>query len=121
MTSVDTPPSFGRCNAIIDKKEKTTCFYEEIHKEISSSLAKQNIQVRENIDETVEVVIVIASDSKVSLKKILATEKLYEQVPNFDEMIQKAITDLPEIFPAIKRESKVTTEYKLPILIKLKK
>ena len=119
MTSVDVPPSLGRCNSIIDKKEKTHCFYEEIHKEISESLKKEKIQVKKDLDETVPVVITIYSDGKVKLKSIKVSEALNEQIPDFKKLIEKAIAELPEIYPAIKRESKVTTEYTLPIRISL--
>ena len=121
MTAVDTPPSFGRCTSIIDKQEKTDCFYEEMHKEISASLQQENIQVRKDIEETVEVIITIYADSRVQLKSIKASDALYEQIPDFQKMISKAIADLPKIYPAIKRETQVTTEYTLPIRISLQR
>jgi hypothetical protein len=121
VTSVDTPPSFGKCNAIIDKQEKTDCFYEEIHKELSLSLQEQKIKVRQNINETVEVVITIHADKKVTLKSIEASEQLYEQIPEFKKILENAIADLPEMIPANKKGIPVTSEYKLPVRISIKK
>jgi len=118
-TLVDTPPSFEICNSIIDKKEKTDCFRKTIHQEISKSLQAENIQVRKTIDEVVNVVITIHSDKKITLKKIDASEKLYEQIPTFNEKIEKAVRNLPKVYPAIKRSIPVTSEYLLPIKIKL--
>jgi hypothetical protein len=118
VSSVDTPPSFGRCNSIIEKQEKTRCFYEEIHKELSASLQKQEIQVRKNINETVEVVLTIHADQKVTLKSIQASEALYEQIPEFQKMVEKAIADLPKMIPANKKGIPVTSEYRLPITIR---
>jgi len=119
VTSVDTPPSFGRCNSMIDKQEKTDCFYEEIHKELSSSLQEQEIEVRRNINETVEVVITIHADSKVTLKSIQASDALYKQIPEFKKMLEKAIVDLPKMIPANKKGIPVTSEYKLPIRVQI--
>lgn len=121
VSSVDTPPSFGRCNSLIDKKEKTECFYQEIHKELSSSLQQQEIEVRRNINETVEVVLTIHADNKVTLKSIQASDELYEQIPNFKKMLEKAITDLPKMVPANKKGIPVTSEYKLPIRIQIER
>jgi hypothetical protein len=119
VTSVDTPPTFGKCNAIIDKQEKTECFYQEIHKELSLSLQEQEIEVRRNINETVEVVITIHADNKVTLKSIQASEELYEQIPKFKKMVEKAIADLPQMIPANKKGIPVTSEYKLPIRVQI--
>lgn len=119
-TLVDTPPSFDVCNSFIDKKEKTDCFRKTIHQEISKSLLSENIQVKKTIDETVNVVITIHSNKNITLKKIEASKKLYEQIPEFKEMIQKAIRNLPKVYPAIKRSIPVTSEYRLPISIAIK-
>ncbi|MFD2566393.1 hypothetical protein [Pseudotenacibaculum haliotis] len=118
-TSVDTPPSFEACNSIIDKEEKTNCFRNIIHKEISSSLEKQHIKVKKKVDETIQVVITIHADHKITLKSVEASEHMIQQIPNLKKMIEKSIDDLPKIYAAIKRGIPVTTEYTLPIRIKL--
>lgn len=121
VTSVDTPPSFGSCDALIDKQKKTDCFYTEIHKELSKNLSKQEVQVKKNVDEVVTVVISIQSDKKVVLKSLDTSAELKEQIPNLQEIIQKAIAGLPKIEPAYKRGIPVTSEYKLPIRISIEK
>lgn len=117
--SVDSSPSFKVCDSIIDKEKKTSCFESTLRTNILSSLAKNSIKVKKEIDETIIVSITIQSDKKVKLSSIKVSEKLVELIPNLKEMIEKSIQDLPEIYPALKRGIPVTTEYKLPIKIKL--
>lgn len=118
-TSVDFPPSLGKCNALIDKQEKTSCFYEEMSKAFAKSLQNEEIKVKRALDETVYLVIRIDSEGKPSLKSIEASENIYQEIPNFKELIEKAVADLPKIVAAVKKEVPVTTEYKLPIKIAL--
>ncbi|MEQ6125339.1 hypothetical protein AAON49_14110 [Pseudotenacibaculum sp. MALMAid0570] len=118
-TSVDTPPSFEVCNSIIDKEEKTDCFRKTIHKEISTSLSKQSIQVKKSVNETIEVVIVIQADNKAILKSLKASDILLKQIPDIKEKVEKSIQELPKILAATKRGIPVTSEYTLPIKIQL--
>lgn len=118
-TSVDTPPSFEECNSIIDKEEKTKCFRNVIHKEISSSLEKQNIKVKKKVDETIQVVMTIHADHRITLKSVEASEHLMKQIPDLKKIIEKSIGELPKVRAAIKRDLPVTSEYLLPIRIKL--
>lgn len=121
VTSVDTPPSFGRCDSLIDKQKKTDCFYEEIHKKLSENLKNQQIQVKKNVDEIVTVVLSIQSDKSIGLKSMKSSPELLEEIPKLEEIIRKAIAVLPKIEPAYKRGIPVTSEYTLPIRISIQK
>lgn len=116
-TTVDLPPSLGRCNSLIDKEEKTTCFYEEMSKSFAQSLQKEDIKVKTPVNEVVSVNIRIDSSGKVSLQSIEASDAIYKEIPNFKQLIESAIRDLPKIVAAVKKEVPVTTEYELPIKI----
>lgn len=116
---VDSSPTFEACKDFIDKEKKTDCFRKTIHQEIAKSLSNQNIKVKKPVNETIQVVITLPSEGKANLKSIIASDNLYEEIPDLKEMIEKSIADLPTIIPAVKRGIKVTSEYKLPIKIKL--
>jgi hypothetical protein len=118
-SSVDSSPSFKVCDSIIDKAKKTICFRTTIREEISKSLAKYSIKVKKPVDETIVVTITIQSNKQVKLSKLEASDSLLPEISDLKEMIEKSIDELPEIYPAIKRSIPVTTEYKLPIRIKL--
>lgn len=117
--AVDTSPSFDVCKDLIDKEKKTDCFRKTMHREIAKSLRDQNIKVKRPVNETIHVVITIPSKGKATLKSIKASDNLHKEIPDLKRMLEKSIADLPVIFPAIKRGITVTSEYTLPIRIKL--
>ena len=119
LTSVDVYPSFKVCDAIIDKDKKETCFRTTIHEFISNSLIDQKIQVRKKIDEVVMLKILITSKGEINLKELSVSEEFQSEIPDFRKMIEKSLEDLPKVYPAIKRSIPVTSEYTLPIRIKL--
>ena len=119
FTSVDFSPSFKVCDTLINKLKKTDCFRTTMHQEIYNSLTKNSIKLKNSIDETVLVVITIQSDKQVMLVSLKAPDSLLKYIPTLKKMIKKSIADLPDVYPAIKRGIPVTTQYKLPIRIKL--
>ena len=119
FTSVDVSPSFKVCDVFIDKVKKNTCFRNTIREEIAKSLSKYSIKVKQPLDETITVTMIIKSNKEVKLMNIDASETLIKEIPVLHEMIEKSIADLPNVYPAIKRGIPVTTQYKLPIKIKL--
>ena len=118
-TSVDVSPSFKVCDSLIDKDEKSSCFRSTIREEIASNLAKQSIQVAQSVDETIEVAITIQSSKEVKLTSIKSSDSLLVILPSLKDILKKSVEELPAIYPAIKRGIPVTTQYKLPIRIKL--
>lgn len=118
-TTVDVFPSFPACDAIIDKEKKRNCFEETIHAEITQSLSEEEIKVKQSVDETVEVVIAISADHQLTLKSMKASESLVSMIPDIEQRITRSLTKLPKVRAAIKRGIPVTSEYKLPIRIKL--
>ena len=118
-TTVEASPSFKVCDTIIDKESKPACFGTNIRLKIFSSLSKHSITVKNSVNETITVSIVIQSNREVKLSGIKASDSLIKEIPNLQKMIEKSIEDLPEIYPAIKRGIPVTTAYTIPIKIKL--
>lgn len=120
VTQVDKYPSFPACDSIIDKEKKAACFRNTIYQEISKSLSSQQVKVKRPVDETIQVVITIHSDQRIELKSMEASDSLLTEIPDLKAIIQKSILGLPKVFPAIKKDIPVTSEYKLPIKISLK-
>jgi len=120
FTSVDVSPSFKVCDSLIEKEKKNTCFRTTLRQEISSSLAKQSIQVPQSVDETIEVAITIQSNKEVKLTSIKSSDSLLVILPSLKAILKKSVEELPAVYPAIKRGVPVTTVYKLPIRIAVK-
>ena len=118
-STVDVFPSFAVCDGIIEKEKKRSCFEETLFKEISKRLSTQKILVKTPIEETIEVIIVVRANNQFELKSIKASSELMIQIPDLKERISTCISDLPKIRAASKRGIPVTSEYTLPILIKL--
>ncbi|WP_397445376.1 hypothetical protein [Polaribacter sp. R77954] len=120
FTAVDTSPSFKICDSIIDKTQKSDCFRTTIHKKISLELQKHQLLINDTIDETVVVDLIINTEGKIIFEGVKSSEKIKNELPELDSIIQTSIHKLPTVFPAIKQRYKVTTKYQLPIRIYLK-
>ena len=119
-TSVDFYPSFTICDSLIDKTKKSDCFRKTIHQKIGAELLKYSLSIKDSIDETVFVDLMINSKGSFVFKELQASEKIKNQLPELDSLIQLAVGKLPTIRPAVKRGIPVTTKYRLPIRILLK-
>ena len=119
FSTVDVFPTFEACKSFIDKAEKTTCFRNTIHKHISENLAKHQLEVKNPIDETIQVSVLINNKGDVSIQKISSSEMLKKEFPAIDSLITISLQDLPKLFPATKRGIPVTTQYQIPIQIQV--
>ncbi len=120
FTAVDTSPSFSECDSIIDKIKKSDCFRTTIHQKISKELKKYPLAIKHTINETVLVDLMIKADGKITFEGLKSSEKIKNELPNLDSIIQVSVNKLPNVFPAIKQRYKVNTKYQLPIRIYLK-
>ena len=121
FTSVDFSPSFKVCDSLIDKHEKSNCFRTTIHQKIGAELQKHQFVIKDSIAEIVYVVLRINSEGTIFLEAIESPEAIRNQLPKLDSILKVSITKIPKMYPAIKRGIPVTTKYRLPIKIQLKK
>lgn len=120
FTSVDTFPSFKECDSIIDNNKKAACFRVTIHKKIGEELQNQKLSIKNSIDETILVDLLINAEGKISFEALQASEKIQQELPELDSLLRVSVDNLPTVFPAIKKRYKVATKYQLPIRIYLK-
>ena len=120
QTTLDVFPSFAMCDSIISKEQKTDCFRQTLHREIASKLGRDTILVKKPVEETIEVSIVVFANDRVELKSITVSEELIDQIPDLRARIEKSIQLLPKVRAAIKRGIPVTSQYKLPIRMRLR-
>lgn len=119
-SSVDFYPSFKVCDGLIDKKAKADCFRNTIHKKIGVELQQHTLSIKDSIDETIFVDLIINSKGEVIVQKIISTDHLKRQLPQLDSLLRKSIQELRASYAAIKRGMPVTTKYRLPLRITLK-
>lgn len=120
FTSVDLSPSFKICDSIIDKIEKSDCFRNTIHQKIGEELLLHSLSVKDSINETVYVDLIINDKGEIIFKELQSSEIIKMELPELDSIIHISVNNLPKIYPAIKRGIPVATEYQLPIKIVLK-
>lgn len=119
FSSVNSFPSFKVCDSLIEATKKETCFRNTIHQKIGEELSKHTIKVKNAIDETVMVKLQISEKGKIHFIKKESTVNIEKELPQLDSILKVSIAKLPNIYPAIKRGIPITTEYSLPIRIKL--
>ena len=119
FSSVNSFPSFKACDSLVEDSEKETCFRKTIHQKIGKELAKHTIRVKNSIDATAMVKLQINTKGKIYFIKVESTANLQKELPQLDSILKVSIAKLPNLYPAIKRGVPITTEYSLPIRIKL--
>lgn len=120
FTSVDTFPSFKVCDSLIDKTKKANCFRNTIHQKIGEELQKHKLAIKDSINETVFVDLIINSKGKIVFKEMHSSQNIKNQLPELDSLVQLSVNTLDSIYPAIKKGMPVISKYQLPIKIVLK-
>ena len=119
VSSVDVSPSFPVCDSIIEKTEKTTCFRTTIHKLITEKLSENQLTIKDTIDETITIHLLINSKGNIVFKELQSSERIKNDFPQLEILLKTSVESLSKIYPATKRGIPVTTQYILPIRIKL--
>jgi len=116
-SAVDTYPTFSICDTFETKAEKKTCFENTLSQHITSSLQNETIVVSQDIKDTIMLEFKISETGKITIKKIEINDTTETEIPEIKKIIANSLNTLPKIFPAIKRDQLVKTEFNLPIII----
>jgi hypothetical protein len=119
FSSVDASPTFLACKDFIEKEARSNCFRTTIHKNISESLAKHQLEAKKPIDEIVSIDVIINNQGIVSIKSIQSSDKIKAFIKGLDSIIRISVKELPTISPATKRGIPVATQYRIPIQIQV--
>lgn len=116
---VDEYPNFSICDSLDLKEEKKLCFQYHLTKHISDYLKKEVIVVTQDINDTMMLEFQVSKTGNLFLTQFKIDSTTLHEIPNIKSLLNKSLDSLPKIFPAIKRGQQVTTEFKLPIIIKM--
>ena len=116
---VDDYPSFTACDSATSKEDKTLCFQKTITKNITNHLQKERIVVSQDINDTIMLYFQVSQKGELSLLQANIDSLTTQEIPNIEQIIHNSLDSLPQIFPAIKRGQQVTTEFKLPIVVRV--
>lgn len=115
---IDVYPIFPECDSIPSEDKQRVCFQIKMSKHIYLSLNQLNINVKTAFNDTVIVKIIVDNTGKTKLSSIQKSEKISQNLPQLDSIINAGLQNLPILQPAIKRGIPVSAAFSLPIIIK---
>jgi hypothetical protein len=116
---VDEYPTFESCNQSVTKEAKKACFETTLTTHISNKVVSYRIIVEEALNDTLYLEFKISKQGELSILNIDNSANVKSQIPEIETYIKRSLDSLPKILPAIKRGQHVTTEFKLPLIIKV--
>jgi len=116
---VDEYPTFSSCDTAPDKEQKRHCFENTLLAILNTNLSKQNIVVSEEVNDTIVLKIIIDNQGNFNIDDIQIHASTKEQIPEIDSLLIHSFDSLPKIYPAIKRSQQVTTQFSLPVVVKI--
>jgi len=117
--AVDEYPSFSNCDAVSDKEPRRVCFETTLRNHVNTFLAKQNLVVSEDIEDTLKMRLAIDKTGALRILSIDSNPETQFQIPEIDSLMTLSLVSLPKIYPAIKRGQQVDTEFVLPVVISI--
>ena len=117
-SEVDEYPSLAVCDSLTDKHDQKRCFETAITRHVLQRLSEKQLTVRNDLNDTVFIDFKLSEKGEISILKIQANQNVRDEIPELDQFIHASIEALPQIFPAIKRGQQVTTQFRLPIIIR---
>ncbi|SEP97536.1 hypothetical protein SAMN05421824_0832 [Hyunsoonleella jejuensis] len=117
--NVDTYPSFSQCDSLQLKEEKRVCFESTVYAEISEFLQEQIIIVTQDVNDTLILKLRVSNTGEISLLNAKMDSLTKAEIPELEKLILQGLDTLPKINPAIKRSQPVSTEFELPLIVKV--
>jgi len=116
---VDEYPTFSSCDSTIGKENKKQCFENTLRDILNTNLSQYHIVVSQAIEDTVQLEITIDKEGQFLVNSIKSSAITKQEIPQLDSLLRSSLDSLPKIFPAIKRSQQVTTQFNLPVIIKI--
>ena len=116
---VDEYPTFDSCDTALDKANRRLCFENTLGTILNEKLSQYTIVVSEEIHDTVQLKIRIDSKGILVVNDVESKSTTRKAIPQLDSLLRHSLDSLPKIYPAIKRSQQVTTEFSLPVIIKM--
>lgn len=116
---VDRYPNFENCENSIDFQDSKNCFEQTITTHISEYFGTQNIIVTQTVSDTIRIDLLVSNNGELQISKIQTQEVTRAEIPDLDSILNRSLTGLPKLYPAIKRSQQVQTAFQLPIILRV--
>ncbi|HDZ13722.1 MAG TPA: hypothetical protein ENH60_02330 [Pricia sp.] len=114
---VDQYPLFVDCDELASKPEQKKCFMQTLLRHFSKSLQESDLLLTEAVKDTIFVNFKMEDTGAITLMDITNGERISQQVPGFQNQIEKSLHSLPKIEPALKRGIPVSAKFRIPIVL----
>lgn len=114
---VDTYPRFQNCDTIINKESNFNCFVNTITSKLQANLINNSVVVNSSISDTLIVNFNVTNKGDIVLSELSNESVISELNVLIDSIFKLTVSDLPKLYPAIKRGQPVKTKFVLPVLI----
>jgi hypothetical protein len=114
---VDTYPRFQNCDTIINKESNFNCFVNTITSNLQSNLVNNSVVVNSSLSDTLIINFNVTKKGDIVISESSDESAISELNVLIDSIFKHTVSDLPKLYPAIKRGQPVRTKFILPILI----
>lgn len=115
---VDVFPTFAVCDSSATLQERKQCFENTLTNHVLRHLSKDKLIVSQEINDTIFIDFKLNQTGDISILNTEIDDEVFTIFPNIKVQLESSLDSLPKIYPAIKRGQHVTTQFKLPIIIK---
>ncbi|MBB1148589.1 MULTISPECIES: hypothetical protein [unclassified Myroides] len=116
-TKVDLYPSVASCDSIFDEETRKECFFTYVTQELEANLHLDTLRGTFAHMDTLNVLVTIQPDARVSLALYQVNDSLKQQVNSVDSLLQEKSKIFQNLSPAMKRGVPVTSQFVLPLVL----
>lgn len=114
---VDQYPVFENCLGINNISEKNNCFVETITESFKENLTNNSLVLNRTLVDTVDMILKVDKTAEISIESINISSQNIKYKEVISRSFNKTISNLPKLYPAIKRGQQVDVIFKIPIII----
>ena len=113
---VDQYPVFENCLGINSISEKNNCFVETITESFKENLTNNSLILNRTLVDTVNMILKVDKTAEISIESINISSQNIKYKEVISRSFNKTISNLPKLYPAIKRGQQVDVIFKIPII-----
>lgn len=114
---VDQYPVFENCLGINSILEKNNCFVETITESFKENLTNNSLVLNRTLVDTVNMILKVDKTAEISIESLNISSQNIKYKEVISRSFNKTISNLPKLYPAIKRGQQVDVIFKIPIII----
>lgn len=116
---VDQYPTFETCQEGFDFEQNKRCFESTLSAYVSKVLNSESVTPILSQNDTLRIKFLVSKTGVLSITTVISQNYSDDIMNSIGEILTESLTDLPLLFPAIKRSQQVESEFQLPIILKV--